>query len=92
MTPTIAEAVAPPEFPNKKELQTDFAPTIEEDGIKEELVARSYPEEFIAQTESMLRENEEEAYEEVVIVSKVSSKGKLENCICTHSRRSNCDS
>ena len=44
MTPTIAETVTPPEFPNKEELETDFAPTTEEDGIKEELVARSNPE------------------------------------------------
>ena len=35
MTPTIEEAITSPEFPNKEELETDFAPMIEEDGIKE---------------------------------------------------------
>ena len=53
--PMIAEAVTPPEFPNKEELETDFAPMTEEDGIKEELVARSDPQEFIPQTEPRLR-------------------------------------
>ena len=57
MAPTIAETVTPPEFPNKKEMETDFSPTTEEDGIKEELAARSSPKEFIAQTKPMLREN-----------------------------------
>ena len=95
MAPTIAEAVMPLEFPNKEERETDFSPTTEEDGIKEELVARSNLEEFIAQTKPMLRENDEEAYEEayeeVVTVSKVSSEGKLEIAFA-HNRRSNCDS
>ena len=40
MTPMIAKAVTPPEFPNKEELETDFASMTEEDGSKEEIVAR----------------------------------------------------
>ena len=31
MRPMIAEAVTPPEFPNKEELETDFAPMTKED-------------------------------------------------------------
>ena len=44
MAPTIAKEVTPHEFPNKEEMETDFAPMTEEDGIKEELVAISDPE------------------------------------------------
>ena len=40
MAPKIAEEVTPLEFPNK-ELEIDFAPTIEENGIKEKVVATS---------------------------------------------------
>ena len=42
--------------------ETNQEETIHEDGIKEEHVASSDPEEFIAQTELMLRENDEETY------------------------------
>ena len=38
MAPKIAEAVPRLEFPNK-DLEIEFAPMIEEDGIKEEVVA-----------------------------------------------------
>ena len=38
MAPKIAEEVTPLEFPNK-ELEIDFAPTIEENGIRKEVVA-----------------------------------------------------
>ena len=50
----------------------------EEDGIKEEIVEISGPKEFIVKNEPRLRENDEEAYEEVVTISKVSSEGKVE--------------
>ena len=40
MAPKIAEEVTPPEFPNK-ELEIDFAHTIEENGIREETVETS---------------------------------------------------
>ena len=69
MASTIIEAVTPYEFPNKEEMEIDFASMTEEDGIKEELVARSNLEEFISQTKPMLREKDEESYEEVVTVS-----------------------
>ena len=87
MAPTIAEAVTPPKFPNKKERGIDFAPTKEEDEIKDEIVARSNPEEFISQTEPMLRENDEESYEEMVTVSKVSTKGKLKINLHTQQKK-----
>ena len=38
MAPKIAEEVTPSGFPNK-EMEIDFAPTIEENGIREEVVA-----------------------------------------------------
>ena len=38
MAPKVAEVVMPPKLPNK-ELEIDFAPTIEENGIREEVVA-----------------------------------------------------
>ena len=66
---TISEAVTPLKFPNKEEMEIDFASMTEEDGIKEELVLRSNLEEFISQTKPMLREKDEESYEEVVTVS-----------------------
>ena len=77
MAPTIAEAVTPPEFPNKEELETNFAPMTEEDGIKEELVARSNLKEFISQTKPMLKENEEEE----ATTSHFSSEGKQETAM-----------
>ena len=55
--------------------ETNQEETIHEDGIKEEHVASSDPEEFIAQTEPMLRENDEE---EAVTTSHLSSEGKQE--------------
>ena len=77
MAPTIAEAITPLKIPNKEELETDFAPTIEEYGIKEELIARYDPEESISQTEPMLRENDEESYEEeAAMTSHFSREGK----------------
>ena len=54
--------------------ETNQEETIHEDGIKEEHVASSDPEEFIAQTEPMLRENDEEAAR----TSHLSSEGKQE--------------
>ena len=44
MEPTIEEAVLPPEFSNKEDLETNFSPTTKEYEIKEGLVARAYPE------------------------------------------------
>ena len=38
MAPTIAKEVTPHEFPNKEQLEMDFATMPKEDGIKEELV------------------------------------------------------
>ena len=82
MAPTIAEAIMPPEFPNKEELETDFVPMIEEDGIKEELIEISNPEEFIAQIDPMLRKNDEEAYEEEAATTyHLSSEGKQETAM-----------
>ena len=40
MAPKVAEVVTPPKLPNK-ELEIDFAPTIEENGIREETVVTS---------------------------------------------------
>ena len=57
--------------------ETNQEETIDEDGIKEEHVTSSDPEEFIAQTEPMLRENDEESYEEeAATTSHLSSEGK----------------
>ena len=59
--------------------ETNQEETIHEDGIKEEHVASSDPEEFIAQTEPMLRENDEQAYEEeAATTSHLSSEAKQE--------------
>ena len=80
MAPMLTEAVTPPEFPNKEEMETNFAPMIKEHGIKEELVAILDPELIITQSEPMLRENDEEAYEEEVATTyHLSSEGKQEN-------------
>ena len=81
MTSTIAESVTPPEFLNKEELETNFAPMAEEDGIKEELVARWDPEEFIAQTKPRLRENDEESYVEATMTSHFLSERKQETAM-----------
>ena len=63
-------------------METVFAPTTKEDGIKEEIVEISDLEEFIAQTKPMLRENDEEAYEEeAATTSHFSSAGKQETAM-----------
>ena len=69
-------------FSSEGNQETDMAPTIEEDGINKELVVILDLEECIAQIKTMLRENDEEAYEEEAATTyHLSSKGKQETIV-----------
>ena len=57
------------ESENENKQKTNQEETIGEVDIEEEVAIRSDPEEFISLTEPMMRENDEEPYEEGVFMT-----------------------